>query len=78
MSVADLTNDYKLGLDLVVIAGIADNDYTSEQLDDLLATLLKGMPNYAVINNVGAPSGLPANNTEYLTVTVNVDLFISL
>jgi hypothetical protein len=78
VSVADLTNDYKLGLDLVVIAGVADNDYTTEQLDNLLATLLKGMPNYAVINSVGAPSALAANNADYLTVTVGVDLYISL
>lgn len=78
VTVGNITNDFVLALDLMLVAGQADNEMATEQLDDQLATLIKALPNYSVLTSVGAPAMVSANNTEYLSSTVSVELFITL
>lgn len=78
LQVSSIKSEFDLALEILVVAERAENEEATEQLDEMLATLLPGLPNYAVLNNVDAPYALNANNTDYLATTVSVSLSLTL
>lgn len=71
-------NEYVLNLDLVCVAATATNKMATEKLDELLESVINAMPGYARVMSAGQPFNLQTNNTEYLAVTVQTDLQITI
>lgn len=71
-------NEYILNLDLVCVAATATNKMATERLDELLESVINAMPGYARVISAGQPFNLQTNNTEYLAVTVQTDLQITI
>lgn len=71
-------NEYVLNLDLVCVAATATNKMATERLDELLESVINAMPGYARVISAGQPFNLQTNNTEYLAVTVQTDLQITI
>lgn len=71
-------NEYVLNLDLVCVAATATNKMATEKLDELLESVINAMPGYARVISAGQPFNLQTNNTEYLAVTVQTDLQITI
>lgn len=69
--------DYKLSLDLLLVAATAVNEDATEALDSLIEALVSALPDYAGMRGVQKPYALAANNAEYLATTVNIDIFIT-
>ncbi len=78
LTVSSLATEYDLALELIVVAAREENEEATEALDEMLATLLPGLPAYAQLNNVDAPMIMPANNANYLVSNVSVTLQITL
>ena len=75
---SDLGNEYTLGLELVLIAATATNKQATEKLDELIADTLTALPGYSRLVGVGQPFNMQTNNAEYLSVSVQVDLNITI
>jgi len=73
-------NEYRLGLNLTLIAGTATNEQVTEDLDDLIAKVVSALADlgYVILKSVNPPFRLAANSAEYLAVEVNLDLSITL
>jgi hypothetical protein len=71
-------NEYVLNLDLVCVAATATNKMATERLDALIEQVINAMPGYARVISAGQPFNLQTNNTEYLAVTVQTDLQITI
>lgn len=71
-------NEYVLNLDLVCVAATATNKMATERLDALIEQVINAMPGYARVISVGQPFNLQTNNTEYLAVSVQTDLQITI
>lgn len=71
-------NEYVLNLELVCVAATATNKLATERLDELLETVINAMPGYARVISAGQPFNLQTNNTEYLAVSVQTDLQITI
>jgi hypothetical protein len=71
-------NEYVLNLELVCVAATATNKMASERLDELLESVINAMPGYARVISAGQPFNLQTNNTEYLAVSVQTDLQITI
>lgn len=75
---SSLGSEYTLNLELVCVAAQATNKMASEKLDELLETVINALPGYARMISAGQPFNLQTNNTEYLAVSVNTDVQITI
>lgn len=78
ITVETLDNGYTMGLELVLIAGTATNEFATEELETLIQNVLRALPNYAILQRVDKPFALAVNNTEYLSTNVFVDISITI
>jgi hypothetical protein len=60
------------------VAATATNKMATERLDALIEQVINAMPGYARVISAGQPFNLQTNNTEYLAVTVQTDLQITI
>ena len=72
--------EFRLGLNLTLVAATATNEEATEALDELIAETVTAVTslNYVVLNAVNTPYRLSANNAEYLACDLNLDLSITL
>ena len=75
---SSLSREYTLNLELVCVASQATNKQASEKLDELLQNVINALPGYARMVNAGQPYNLQTNNTEYLAVSVQTDVQITI
>ena len=75
-----LRNDYRLALNLTLVAATATNEEATEALDELIAETVTAISTlgYVVLKSVNTPYRLAANNAEYLAADLNLDLSITL
>ena len=78
LQTSSIASEYEITLEILVVAERAENEEATEQLDEMLATLLPGLPNYATLQGVDTPYALNANNADYLTSNVTVSLSLTL
>jgi hypothetical protein len=73
-------NDYRLALNLTLVAAKATNEEATEALDELIADTVSAISplGYVVLRTVNTPYRLAANNAEYLACDLNLDLSITL
>lgn len=73
-----LSQEYVLNLELVCVAATATNKMATEKLDELLEAVINALPGYARMIQAGQPFNLQTNNTEYLAVSVQTDVRITI
>jgi enamine deaminase RidA (YjgF/YER057c/UK114 family) len=73
-----LGNEYKMNLELVVVAATATNKQASEKLDEAIEAILLAMPRYARVLSVNEPYEMATNNANYLSANISVELEITL
>ena len=78
LAVSDLSNEYYLNVELVLIAATATNKQSTEKLDELLAEVVNALPPYARMLPTGAPYNLQTNNAEYLSANIYCQLNITI
>jgi hypothetical protein len=73
-------NEYRLGLNLTLVASTATNEEATLALDELIADTVNAVSKlgYTVLKTVNPPFRLAANNAEYLASELNLDLSITL
>jgi hypothetical protein len=71
-------HEYRMVLELVLIAGTATNETATEKLEDLIEQTLLALPVYAALQRVDKPFALAINNTEYLSTNVFVEITITI
>lgn len=69
---------YDVNLELVIVAGFATNETTTDDLDDLIEQTLAALPGDAGVGSVAQPYLLAMNGNDHLATTINVDLTISI
>lgn len=75
---SSIGSEYTLNLELVCVAAQATNKQATEKLDELLETVINALPGYARMISAGQPFNLQTNNTEYLAVSVQTDVQITI
>ena len=72
--------EYRLGLNLTLVASTATNEEATEALDELIANTVTALDTlgYVILKTVNPPYRLAANNAEYLASDLNLDLSITL
>jgi hypothetical protein len=72
--------EYRLGLNVTLVASTATNEEATEALDELIAQTVSAISTlgYVVLKAVNTPYRLAANNAEYLATDLNIDLSITL
>lgn len=75
---SSISKEYTLNLELVCVAATATNKQATEKLDDLLQQVIRALPGYARMISAGQPFNLQTNNTEYLAVSVQTDVQITI
>jgi hypothetical protein len=75
---SSIGSEYTLNLELVCVAATATNKMASEKLDELLESVINALPGYARMITASTPYNLQTNNTEYLAVSVQTDLQITI
>jgi hypothetical protein len=75
---ATIGKEYTLNLELICVAATATNKMASEKVDELLEQVINALPGYARMISAGQPYNLQTNNTEYLAVSVQTDLQITI
>ena len=75
---SSIGKEYTLNLELICVAATATNKLASERLDALLEQVINALPGYARMLSAGQPYNLQTNNTEYLAVSVQTDLQITI
>ncbi len=80
LSQESLTNSYRLGLKLTLVAANATNEQATEALDELISDTVVAVTNlsYAVLKTVQSPYRLSVNTAEYLATDLTLDLSITL
>lgn len=80
LTVETVGNEYRLGLNVTLVASTATNEEATEALDELIAQTVSAIANlgYVVLKTVNPPYRLAANNAEYLASDLNLDLSITL
>jgi dihydrodipicolinate reductase len=73
-----LGNEYKMNLELVIVAATATNKQASEKLDEAIEAILLAMPRYARVLSVNEPYEMATNNANYLSANISVELEITL
>jgi hypothetical protein len=75
---SSLGKEYNMNLELVCVAAQATNKMATEKLDELLEAVINALPGYARMISAGQPFNLQTNNTEYLAVSVQTDVRITI
>lgn len=75
---SSLRGEYTLNLECDLIAATATNEVAQENLDALICDFLGALPDYAVLNNIGAPFALTTGNAEFLAATATLNLAITI
>jgi hypothetical protein len=75
---SDLSKEYTLSLEVVMIAATATNKQATEKLDELIEDVVNAMPRYARLLRVNAPYNLQTGNAEYLAANASVELEITI
>jgi hypothetical protein len=72
--------EYRLGLNVTLVASTATNEEATEALDELIAQTVSAISTlgYVILKTVNTPFRLAANNAEYLACDLNIDLSITL
>lgn len=72
--------EYRLGLNVTLVASTATNEESTEALDELIAVTVSTISTlgYVILKSVNTPYRLAANNAEYLATDLNIDLSITL
>jgi hypothetical protein len=72
--------EFRLGLNLTLVASTATNEEATEALDELIADTVTALTSlgYVILKTVNPPYRLAANNAEYLASDLNLDLSITL
>ena len=72
--------EFRLGLNLTLVASTATNEEATEALDELIADTVTAVTSlgYVILKSVNPPYRLSANNAEYLASDLNLDLSITL
>ena len=72
--------EFRLGLNLTLVASTATNEEATEALDELIAETVTAVTSlgYVILKTVNPPYRLSANNAEYLASDLNLDLSITL
>lgn len=72
--------EFRLGLNLTLVASTATNEEATEALDELIADTVTAVTSlgYVILKTVNPPYRLSANNAEYLASDLNLDLSITL
>jgi len=72
--------EFRLGLNLTLVASTATNEEATEALDELIADTVTAVTSlgYVILKTVNPPYRLAANNAEYLASDLNLDLSITL
>lgn len=70
--------EWRLSLELDLIAATAGNQLVEENLDGLITDLLDALPDHATLQSITAPTGLTTGNAEYLSSTATIELAINL
>jgi hypothetical protein len=78
ISPLSLGGEWRLGLEIDLIAATATNEMVDESLDGLICDLIAALPNYAILSGVSAPTALTTGNAEYLSATATLELAITL
>lgn len=80
LSQESLTNSYRLGLKLTLVAANATNEQATEALDELISDTVQAVVNlsYATLKSVSSPFRLSVNTAEYLATELTLDLSITL
>lgn len=73
-----LGNEYKMNLELVLVAATAVNKQASEKLDEAIEAILLAMPRYARVISVNEPYEMVTNNANYLAANISVELEITI
>ncbi len=73
-------NEYRIALNLTLIAATATNEVASEELDSLISDTVSALSplGYIILKSVNAPYRLAANSAEYLASDLNLELSITL
>lgn len=71
-------SEYLVNLELVVVAGFATNETSTDDLDDLIEQTVLAIPSDAGFTNVSQPYTLVMNGNDYLATTIGIDLQISI
>lgn len=73
------SNQWYVNFELVLAAAFATNETATVALDQLIEDVLTALPAYAVVTNgVGQPYGLGANNADYLSANISLNLIITI
>jgi hypothetical protein len=75
---SSIGNEYLVNLELVVCAGFATNETSTDDLDDLIEQTLLAIPADAGFRDVSQPYTLVMNGNDYLATTIGIDLQISI
>jgi hypothetical protein len=73
-------NEYRLALNLTLVASTATNEEATEALDELIAQTVSALATmgYVILKTVNTPYRLAANNAEYMATDLNLELSITL
>lgn len=75
---SDLSKEYILSLEVIMVAATATNKQATEMLDELIEQVVNAMPSYARLLRVNAPYNLQTGNAEYLAANASVELEITI
>lgn len=78
MTPSSLGQEFLINLELVVVAGFATNETSTEDLDELIEATIKAIPADAGFKDVSQPYTLVMNGNDYLATTIGIDLQISI
>lgn len=78
MTTSSVGQEYLVNLELVVVAGFATNETSTDDLDDLIEATIKAIPADAGFQDVSQPYTLVMNGADYLASTIGIDLQISI
>ena len=71
-------NEYLVNLELVVVAGFATNEPSTDDLDDLIEQTILAIPADAGFRDVAQPYTLVMNGNDFLATTIGIDLQLSI
>lgn len=71
-------NEYLVNLELVVVAGFATNETSTDDLDDLIEQTILAIPADAGFRDVAQPYTLVMNGNDFLATTIGIDLQLSI
>lgn len=72
--------EYRLALNLTLVASTATNEEATEALDELISQTVMALDTmgYVILKTVNTPYRLQANNAEYMATDLNLELSITL